>query len=312
MTIRMGYWDCPSCGHKKNLGPNATCAGCGRPRGPNLAFYTDEDAPVIEDPELVRRARAGADWKCKFCGADNRAGVMDCHQCGAGPDGTVARAQRFVPLETAKTKSKLPIILAIVGAVLALLLGGVYFLFIRTHAVTMTVESVAWVRSAALEERETVRDGAWRDEVPAGARTISTETRGRDKRVQDGTEKIKVGKKDLGNGMFEDVYKEQPKYITKKVDDAWVTYEMEKWVVKRTLREQTSDGSEPRDPKRQVSPGANQRFADERSEYAYELKGGDGKRYTYEADASRGKPFAVGAVVPAKVNGAGSVVSMGP
>ena len=50
MTIRMGYWDCPSCSHKKNLGPNPTCAQCGRPRGPNIPFYTDESAPVVEDP----------------------------------------------------------------------------------------------------------------------------------------------------------------------------------------------------------------------------------------------------------------------
>ena len=91
MTIRMGYWDCPSCNAKKNLGPNATCAGCGLPRGPNIAFYTDDSAPVVEDPELVARARAGADWKCKYCQKDNPAGVLDCQQCGAGPDGSGTR-----------------------------------------------------------------------------------------------------------------------------------------------------------------------------------------------------------------------------
>ena len=89
MTIRMGYWDCPSCNHKKNLGPNATCAGCGRPRGPGIAFYTDDSAPVVEDPELVARARAGADWKCSWPNSGGVFGIADKRRrlgfAGAGP-----------------------------------------------------------------------------------------------------------------------------------------------------------------------------------------------------------------------------------
>jgi len=144
MTIRMGYWDCPSCSHKKNLGPNPTCAGCGRPRGPNIPFYTDDSAPVVEDPELVRRARAGADWKCKYCGADNRAGMMDCHQCGAGPDGSVKRAEKFTAVGPPPKKGLDPkIIIAIVLGVIGLLGFGVSCAFLRTKALTVTVESAA-------------------------------------------------------------------------------------------------------------------------------------------------------------------------
>lgn len=319
MTIRMGYWDCPSCSHKKNPGPQSTCQSCGRPRDPRVPFYTDDSAPVVEDPELVARARAGADWKCKYCLADNRAGVMDCHQCGAGPDGSVRREQRFIPDAgaTPKKPTNVGLILGLVGGVLALIGALVWFVFVRTTALEATVESVLWVKTAALEEKRVETGQAWSDEVPSGARTLRTETRGRDKKVQDGTEKIKVGKKDLGNGMFEDVYEEKPKFVTKKVDDRWVSYEVDRWVTKEKLRSETKDGTEPADPAKKAKLGGDQRIGEKTNKIEVKLQGSDGKPYTYEEDvkgdgASLAKRFTVGEKYVAKVNTMGAVVSLGP
>jgi hypothetical protein len=317
MTIRMGYWDCPSCTKKRNPGPSATCEQCGRPRGPNIPFYTDDSAPVVEDPELIRRARAGADWKCKFCGADNRAGVIDCHQCGAGPDGTVSRQQRYIPNATQPKKNNLPLILAIVGGGLAIVFSLIYFLFIRTTELTMEVQRVSWVKTVALEQLTTRRGEAWADETPSGARRISSEERGRDQRVQEGTEKIKVGKKDLGNGLFEDIYEEKPKYVTKKVSATWVRYEVDEWVTRDTLREETSDGNEPADPSKGRRLNANERFGDRQSRIEIALRGDNGKSYRYDIDASKdgggkSRSFEVGKRYKARVNGVGSVVSLGP
>ncbi len=318
MTIRMGYWDCPSCGTKKNLGPNATCASCGQPRGPKIPFYTDDSAPVVEDPELVARARAGADWKCKYCGADNRAGVMDCHQCGAGPDGSVSRQQHFVATGPAPKKGVSPkLILAIVLGVLGVLGLGLYLGFLRTKALTVTVESASWVRTAEVEERRTKKDSAWEEDVPSGARVIEKDKKSRSKKVQDGTKKVKVGKKDLGNGMFEDVYKEEPNYVTKQVDDTWVTFEADVWEKKETLKEETTDGTEPKDPSKAVSVGATRRLGAQTSRAVFKLKGSDGQAYTYEVDAEKqgasamGK-YRVGESYTAQVNAMGAVLKLGP
>jgi hypothetical protein len=318
MTIRMGYWDCPSCGQKKNLGPNATCSSCGRARGPNIPFYTDDSAPVVEDPELVRRARAGADWKCKYCGADNRAGVMDCHQCGAGPDGSVARAVTFAAEPGAAPKpspwKKIALAAAAVVAVLGLL---IWFFFVRTTAMVVTVQGISWVKTADVEVLESRRGEAWADEAPAGARIVERTTKGRSKKVQDGTEKVKVGKKNLGNGMFEDVYEDRPKYVTKQVDDTWVTYEVEEWALKKTLREETSNGEEPENPWSSVHVDGHTRVGKKTNNAVYALVGKNGKKYEYTVDVDKEgskalHAFEIGKTYTAQVTGAGGVQKLGP
>lgn len=326
MTIRIGYWDCPSCGNKKNLGPNPTCANCGRPRGANIPFYTDDSAPVVEDPEMVARARAGADWTCKYCNADNRAGNMDCHRCGAGPDGSVRRNQQFVanapaPAVRAATlspakKSSTGRVLAIVGAIFALLFG-VWFFFLRTTTLQVTVESAAWVKTAQLEERQTKQGAAWHDKVPDGAKVLGKETRQRSKQVQEGTKKVKVGQKDLGNGMFEDIYKEEPNMMTKDVDDAWIRYEVYEWVETEKLEEKTNDGREPRDPTFGLSTNATKRVGATSNDAVFTLKGNDGKSYTFEVDASQAgaaavKKYDIGKTYTAEVNGLGQVRALSP
>lgn len=318
MTIRMGYWDCPSCGNKKNLGPNPTCAGCGRPRGPNIPFYTDDAAPIVEDPALVAAARAGADWKCKYCGADNRAGHMDCHQCGAGPDGTVRRQQQFIPAGPPPKKGISPkVIVGIVLGVLGVLVFGIWFAFLRTVALTVDVESATWVKTAVVEEKRLKKDAAWQDEVPSEARVVGKETKSRSKKVQDGTKKVKTGKKDLGNGMFEDVYKEEPNWVTKQVDDTWVKYELEVWEAKETLKEETADGKEPKDPAGAFKPASDRRLGERSNLAVFKLKGSDGKSYTFEVDVEKEgagavTKYTVGKSYVAKINTMGAVLSLGP
>ena len=314
MTIRMGYWDCPSCSAKKNLGPSSTCASCGKPRGPNVPFYTDDGAPTIEDPELVARARAGADWKCKYCNADNRAGVMDCAQCGAGPDGSVRREQK-VMLDPVAKKGSSSRILAIIAGVLLLLGSCVWFFFVRTTELSVTVDRVAWVKSAVVEALETSREQGFSEQVPGGAHRIRSETKSRTKHVQDGTTKVKVGKKDLGNGMFEDLYETKPKFVDKQVDDEWVTYDVDKWVEREKLKKETTDGSEPADPAAGRASSEKIRIADKKNQIVLDLDGSNGKKYSFEIDADKGssaKSYKKGQKLKAKVNGAGSVVSLGP
>src|SRR5882672_9188685 len=96
MSIRMGYWDCSGCGQKRISGPERSCPGCGRPRDLGIAFYTDDEAPVIEAPEQLARARAGADWQCPYCGADNPRGTIQCIGCGATGEGAKSRIAKDI------------------------------------------------------------------------------------------------------------------------------------------------------------------------------------------------------------------------
>lgn len=316
MTFRMGYWDCPSCGAKKNLGPNAQCAQCGLPRGPKIAFYTDDSAPTIDDPEMIARARAGADWKCKYCGKDNRAGVLDCHNCGAGPDGSVKREQTFIAAGPPPKKGlSLGMILGIVGGVIAALGLLVWFLFVRTKPVEVVIDSMAWVKSREVLQLVEVEKEDWKENVPAGARVKSTTTKSRSKQVQEGTKKVKVGKKDLGNGMFEDVYKEEPNYVQKQVDEPWVTYTVEEQKVEKVLKNESTDGKEPDDPaddKRSLGPG--RKLGELKNVLALKLKGKNGKSYDYEVnvekEGARLKRFEVGKSFVARVNTMGAVTKL--
>jgi hypothetical protein len=113
----------------------------------------------------------------------------------------------------------------------------------------------------------------WADELPGGARVQSTTTKVHHvnhiqtgtrqvekqvtEKVQTGTKTVKVGKKDLGNGYFEDVTKEEPVYehrtrtVTETVpvykDEPvfkdWARYEIDKWHKEREARAAGSDQS---------------------------------------------------------------------
>jgi predicted nucleic acid-binding Zn ribbon protein len=316
MAIRMGYWDCPHCQHKKIEGPQRQCPQCGRPRDNGVQFYTTDDAPEVNDPALLQRARAGADWHCPFCDTDNPAGQQACLSCGATDPSARQRQQRVIPAAPTAVPSSKPVRkggkggLLIALGVLALVVLGAWLLFFRTKPHTVVIERSTWIKTLVVERLETRTESAWADEVPSGGREIRRELRGRERKVQDGTERVKVGQKDLGNGMFEDVYEDRPRYVTRRFDEPWVTYEIDRWVQDRTLKEERSDGTEPPAPNAALSPrlreGARESYV------SLDLQG-DGTRYSYRIDVkdaeskTRAITFKVGQKVTAMVNAVGGV-----
>ncbi len=42
-----------------------------------------ELAPSVTDPALLQMATAEPDWRCQFCGSDQRRGDQTCAACGA-------------------------------------------------------------------------------------------------------------------------------------------------------------------------------------------------------------------------------------
>lgn len=320
MAIRMGYWDCPHCEHQRIEGPKRQCPSCGRPRDDEVSFYTDDDAPEIDDPALLQRAEAGADWHCPFCDTDNPADSSVCASCGGSDPNAKQRQERLIlepstqptPAAVAprKRKGRWPLLLLLLGVAVAL-----WFLFFRSSPQRVEVSQATWRKSLQVEQLKTEVHSSWLDEMPSGARELSRSTKTRTKKIQQGTKSVKVGKKDLGNGMFKDVYKKVPNYVEKAVDAIYVRYEIDRWVQGLSLKEQRSDGSEPPWPSFQPSPTS--RVATRTSELLLTLKGESAKTYLYSIKIPSGPQglsllsrYPVGQSLTAQVTASGAVKSL--
>jgi len=76
------YWTCPNC-EGENLGSITICGNCGKPQPKDVAFYQGSHQKLLKDEEKLKRAKAGADIHCAFCGTRNPAGTKHCSQCGS-------------------------------------------------------------------------------------------------------------------------------------------------------------------------------------------------------------------------------------
>ena len=47
-----------------------------------MKFYMPSEAEVVRNKAQLAEARAGADWICGHCRAQNKAGDDSCHSCG--------------------------------------------------------------------------------------------------------------------------------------------------------------------------------------------------------------------------------------
>ncbi len=74
-------WTCPNCG-TRNPGPQKTCTSCGAPQPENVQFERGASSDFITDETETKRAAAGADIHCAYCGARNPSGAQTCSQCG--------------------------------------------------------------------------------------------------------------------------------------------------------------------------------------------------------------------------------------
>lgn len=240
-AIRMGRWDCPSCGHT-NLGPQKHCPNCGKARG---RVYLPEGEPAVTDQDKIAEARSGPDWDCAHCSAVNSASALYCTECGAQKGTSPNREVKTYSLEEVprtaaetevasqpylastslhsswepeKPRKLLPQVnlksLAMLGLV-GMVILGIYLAFFQTHEVKVNVSGFSWTRTVHIEQYRTVNEGDW--SVPSRGRQISSETRvhhyvtvldhyqTRTRSVYDHSESYTCGSRDLGNGYYEDV-----------------------------------------------------------------------------------------------------------
>lgn len=350
MAIREGAWDCPHCGRKGNRGPEKYCGGCGAPRGEDVQFYLPPDAPEVTEAKALERAKAGPDWTCSFCEADNPSTNAFCSSCGASRDGSQVRqvvehrkdaAQAVAappPPTPVNPKLKRGCQIGCLG--LAALLVLFWFLG-RPKETTLTVTGHTWERTLDVEEQRTVVEEGWEGELPAGARSLSgrrevhhhnrvrigTETRTRTvtDRVQTGTERVKVGERDLGNGYFEDIYEDRPVYEEREREETYEEpvyredpvyrvkhrYEVDKWV---TARQERAEGRDLAPFWPEIRPGPKQRVGQGTQYYEVLFEDGEGAGRAYRArDEAEWRSFEPGASYRAKVRSNGEIVEiLGP
>lgn len=279
--IREGKWDCPQCGFKGNRGSEIKCKQCNKVRGNDVKFYVEDEAAEVVDDEKLKKAQAGADWVCQYCDAINPAENKACKQCHADRTEKKREVKEILdqpaapPPPPKKSNAKM---LGGIGALVALLCGGGTCLVCGTSEKAATLEAMSWERTIEVEKFGTVVKEDWRDQVPSAGRVVSTERKlhHTDKiqtgtktvqvseKVQTGTKTVKVGKKDLGNGYFEDITKEEPVYenrmVSKEVpeyrDDPvykdWAKYEIEEWHKDRVVRASAADNA-PRWPEARLA-----------------------------------------------------------
>lgn len=355
MAIREGAWDCPSCGRKGNRGPDKHCGGCGAPRGPEVKFYLPDDSPEVVEAAALKRAQAGPDWICPYCEADNPAENAFCSGCGAPKDGAPVREVAVhrtdapplpppQPLQAQPPAGKKwtgPVMkgcglgcLGLVGLLALIMFLG------RPKDAVLTVTGLRWERAIEVEQANTVTKQAWEGELPAGARVLSssreihhhdrvqtgtrTATRTVDERVQTGTESVKVGSRDLGNGYFEDVYEDRPVYETRSSEETYeepvyredpvyrkrFRYEIEEWGPVRTAK---AAGEEPT-PEWPDPEIADREREGERTEvYEVLFADEDGKSWIYKApNEAEWRIYEVGRAYKATVQGEKVVSVEGP
>jgi hypothetical protein len=83
-TIEM-LWRCHVCGQEKNRGLMRHCRNCGHPKDDKDEESFPEDLTRALAGEDEARAKAGPDWKCRFCESLQSALNKCCTECGVDP-----------------------------------------------------------------------------------------------------------------------------------------------------------------------------------------------------------------------------------
>jgi hypothetical protein len=346
--VKEGAWDCPNCGTKRNRGPFKCCPNCGKPHGDDVEFYLPDDARVVDNDEELNKANLGPDWKCQYCGGDNRADFPFCTGCGSNREGAPLREvkeeridekpprEEEPPPPEPLRKSPLKSILIGCGCLsLFFIVIFTAFLMNLPKAQVATVSGLRWERSVDIESLRAVRDSAWESETPLGARILSrfrelhhndrvqtgsvTKTRVVHDKVKTGTEKVKVGKKNMGNGYFKEIYEEKPIYKDVQRTETYqepvyanvpvyrmkVTYEIDRW---QALSKAQKNGDDKNALWPDVKPHHRERLGARKEAYYVFFTAPKGEKYTYRTEnASEWQSFEMGKKYKVDVDKKGNV-----
>src|SRR5258706_7444401 len=152
--------------------------------------------------------------------------AKNCTRCGSPMDGS--KEVRAVEQPAPPPKKKRRIWPYIVAGIVVLVLA-IWWLFIRTHAASVTVTGHRWQRTVAVEEFRDQQQSAWRDQVPGDASFPVCQPRQRSTRqIADG-EDCHTERHDKKDGTFEQVRKCKTRYRSEPVADNWCTFNVRRW-----------------------------------------------------------------------------------
>jgi hypothetical protein len=305
-------WDCSYCGTKKLLGlTHRHCPQCGAKQDSSKRYFPEEHEKVaVAGHEFV-----GADLVCRYCAAAGSRRARNCGQCGAplsegAPVPLVAEPVTSQvaalsaqgagkPPARAAWKTLLPIaVLMLVGVVVVMLLWKKDRRFVVT--------SRSWQRTIQVERFGPVKQAAWCDALPAGARDVSRhrERRGT-KQVLDGQE-CQTKRQDRGDGTFIEKQECRPKHRDEPVYDDKCDYSVDRWSTSRKAELQGAAPEPPRWPESALSKaGCNlagcEREGARAETYTLVLSDADGESYRCELPESLWSRFVGGKSYPGKV-----------
>lgn len=197
MRWRCGTPDCAT----EMLGRFKKCSRCGKPKG-DEPFY-DAPGPVtraqaITDAKLLKQAKAGKDFKCKYCRCAERRDSGECSNCGAPAEESIVEEPepiRIAPLRRdcpTPPGSRLPMSLAfLTGAiVIGILLGWLFWWLLSPKEVTARVAAREWTYTVQVERYQAVADEGFAEDRPADAVDVAAAGRKvhHKEKVPDGTE----------------------------------------------------------------------------------------------------------------------------
>lgn len=314
-------WTCETCG-TSNRSQAKFCAQCAAPRGASVQREEKYES-------LDSQASRGASQPASAQGFAAR--PTNFNQPQAVP------SRRFFTTKVGLMAAAAAVIVFVFGI---LAIGGLAYYLTHTHETELTVTSVDWKRTVEVEELQTLREQKWEDEVPADARVIDRRreihsytkvqtgtksvTENYTERVQTGTKKVKTGRRNLGNGYFEDVYSDQPVYENKQrtrtvekptyrddpVYKMKVTYDVDRW---RTTRTAETAGQDNNPVWAQIPQGAKARAGKRTEKYLVRLRDeSSGKAYEQEVAGDVFARFMPGSHCRALINNMGTLTELTP
>ncbi len=203
-------WRCTSCSHK-NLGRYATCQSCKNPKDGTEQYEMPSDtaaAQTVDDPKLLRLATAGENWKCQYCGSDQRALDGKCQQCGAASDlSEPAPAPRPPPLQAPAPRRgpKLRwVLLGVFSGTAMLCFGAGLVAYLAHRPFRASVASLEWEHVEHVERYQVFHREGFAENRPAAAFNVKP-----------------AGKRHHHDDQVVDGYNTE--YYTERVSDGYAT-----------------------------------------------------------------------------------------
>ncbi|HEU4407318.1 MAG TPA: hypothetical protein VFS43_18765 [Polyangiaceae bacterium] len=158
-------WVCAACAHR-NRGRDLACGRCGKAKADEEYLMPDDAsrAQAVTEAALLRLAASGPNWRCRFCGSDQRRHDDGCGHCGA--------AQAFSPAAPAasppaprRARPRPRLVYALLALPLVLLVACGALVALRSSRPRPAALGLAGDAAAAREARLPLRSARWEHAV---------------------------------------------------------------------------------------------------------------------------------------------------